>query len=177
MSRHLSTMQIEVPEGMINLGVGHPSASLLPRALMQRATDHRLGLGDTLMLNYGPEQGDGPFLEALAAFLRQAYGAPVSPHSLMVSAGASQALNLICTFFTQPGDTIFVEEPTYFIAPLIFSDHRLHIVPIPMDEEGMDLDVLEEKLTHYRPRFVYTIPTYQNPTGITLSSARRRRGW
>jgi DNA-binding transcriptional MocR family regulator len=84
-------------------------------------------------------------------------------------------LHLICTLFTQPGDTIFVEEPTYFIALRIFADHGLHLVPISTDENGLRIESLEEKLAESRPKFLYIIPTYQNPTGHTLSPERRRR--
>lgn len=175
MTRKLYTTQIEIPDGMINFGVGQPGHSVLPLELMRQASEHRMGLGDSLMLNYGPEQGDGPFLEALAAFLSTSYGKKVDPLSLMVTCGASHALDIICTFFTEPGDTVFVAEPTYFIAPLIFQDYGLDIVTIPIDEDGLIIEALAEKLTEHKPRFVYTIPVFQNPTSVTLSPTRRRQ--
>jgi DNA-binding transcriptional MocR family regulator len=94
---------------------------------------------------------------------------------LFVTTGASQGLDLICTLFTQPGDTIFVEEPTYFLALRIFTDHHLNIVSIPIDDNGLVVEALEEKLAEYRPVFLYTIPTFHNPGGVTLSAARRER--
>ncbi|MEM7534676.1 MAG: PLP-dependent aminotransferase family protein [Chloroflexota bacterium] len=175
MKRKLYTTQIEVPKGRIDFGVGHPGWSVLPLDIIRQASEHRLSQGDALMLNYGPEQGDGSFLEALAAFLTPHYGFDVDPLSLMVTGGASQALDMVCTFFMQPGDTIFVEEPTYFVAPLIFRDHQLNIVTVPMDEDGMNMDALEALLAEHQPKFVYTIPAYQNPTGITLTAERRQR--
>ncbi len=175
MTRKLYTTQFEIPDNMIDLGVGQPGSSILPVALMRQATEHRLSQGDSLMLGYGPEQGDGPFLEALAAFLSDSYGATVDPLSLMVTGGASQALDIICTFFTKPGDTIFVSEPTYFIAPQIFKDYGLNIVSIPIDDEGIIIDALVEKLAKHKPSFVYTIPVFQNPTGVTLSPVRRQQ--
>jgi len=175
MTRKLFSTQIEVPAGMINFGVGQPGASVLPMEIMRQAAQHRFSQDDSLLLNYGPEQGDGPFLQALATFLSDAYDLPVDPLSLMTTGGASQALNMICTFFTQPGDTIFVEEPTYFIAPCIFRDHGLNLVTVPTDENGMIIEVLETLLVDHQPSFVYTIPAYQNPTGVTLSPERRQR--
>jgi len=175
MTRKLFSTQIEVPAGMINFGVGQPGPAVLPMAVMRQAAQHRLSQDDSLLLNYGPEQGDGPFLQSMATFLGNCYGIPVDPLSLMTTGGASQALNMICAFFTQPGDTIFVEEPTYFIAPLIFRDHGLNLIAVPTDENGLIVEALEELLKHHRPRFVYTIPTYQNPTGVTLSLERRQR--
>lgn len=175
MSRQLTNTQIVVPEKMIHFGIGQPGPSLLPIELMRQASDHCLTRGDTHMLNYGPEQGDGPFLEALAAFLEPTYGFPVAPLSLMVTGGASHALDIISTFFTEPGDTVFVEEPTYFLAHRIFRNYGLNIVSIPVDAEGMVMDALNEKAIEYHPKLVYTIPVYQNPTGITLSPARRQQ--
>lgn len=175
MTRKLYSTQIEIPEGTINFGVGQPGHSVLPLELMREATEHRLNQGDKLMLNYGPEQGDGPFLQALATFLSSEYGTSVEPLSLMVTCGASQALDIICTFFTSPGDTIFVAEPTYFIAPRIFKDYGLNMISIPIDAHGMRIDALEDALTKYSPQFVYTIPVFQNPTGVTLSPTRRQQ--
>ena len=92
-----------------------------------------------------------------------------------MTAGASQALDLICTLYTQPGDVVFVEEPSYFLALRIFADHRLRVVGVPTDAEGLRIDALEELLRQQRPAFLYTIPTHQNPAGFTLPLARRRR--
>jgi len=84
-------------------------------------------------------------------------------------------LHLICTNFTHPGDIIFVEEPTYFFGLRIFADHDLRLIPINTDENGLLIESLEEKLTEFRPKFLYVIPTYQNPTGQTLSPERRKQ--
>lgn len=160
---------------MIDFGIGQPDLALMPLAQLQRAAAHRFSRPERDLLQYGAEQGDGYFLEALANFLSAGYGMSVAPESLFISNGISQALDLICTLFTQPGDLIFVEEPSYFLALRIFSDHHLRVVGVPVDENGLDLDALEEQLAEERPRFVYTIPTFQNPTGTTLPPSRRRR--
>ena len=174
----MSTIQItqlNVPAEMIDFGVGQPSLSLLPLAALQQAAAHRLGQGDPSLLQYGAEQGDGYFRLALAQFLSEGYGMPVEADHLFITAGASQALDLICTRFTQPGDTIFVEEPTYFLALRIFADYRLNIVSLPMDDDGLIVETLEEKLAQTKPAFLYTIPTFHNPSAYTLSTARRER--
>jgi DNA-binding transcriptional MocR family regulator len=84
-------------------------------------------------------------------------------------------LDLICTLFTQAGDTIFVEEPTYFLALRIFADHHLNVIAIDTDEDGLIIEALEEELAEIRPKFLYLIPTFQNPTGATLPRERRER--
>jgi len=171
----LQISQFSIPPGFIDLGLGDPQFSLLPLDLIRRAAEERLGQNDPEFLQYGAEQGDGTFRQSLAKFLSRGYVCPVEPDSLFITNGASMGLHLICTLFTQPGDTIFVEEPTYFIALRIFADHGLHLVPIPTDENGLRIESLEEKLAESRPKFLYLIPTYQNPTGHTLSPERRRR--
>ncbi len=89
--------------------------------------------------------------------------------------GISNALDMICAFFTRPGDTIFVEEPSYFLALRIFADHDLRIISIRTDEDGLVIEDLEEKLAQMQPKFLYIIPTFQNPGGTTLSQERRER--
>ena len=173
---HNRSTQVDRSADMINFGIGQPDFALLPHTLMRQVTAARFAEGDTELLNYGLEQGDGRFRRALAAFLSSGYGVDVQPQQLMITAGASQALSLLCTLFTRPGDTVFVEEPSYFLALRILQeDHRLNAVPIATDENGLILPAVEEALTRHRPVFLYTIPTYQNPTGRTLSQDRRQQ--
>lgn len=172
----IRTTQVDPTTDRIDFGIGQPGFDLLPHDILQRAAAARFAEGDTELLNYGFEQGDGRFRQALAAFLTRHYGIPVSAEELMITAGASQALDLICTLFTQPGDTVFVEEPSYFLALRILrEDHRLNVVSLPVDENGLIVDVVEAALAQQRPVFLYTIPTFQNPTGYTLSQERRQR--
>ncbi len=171
----LQTIQNQVPPDMIDLGLGDPNPSLFPVDALRRAAEERFKQADTSFLQYGVEQGDGYFRLALAQFLSQKYGTPMQPENIFVTSGISSALDLLCTLFAQAGDTIFVEEPTYFLAPKIFADHRLNIVPIGTDENGVVIEALEEKLIIHRPKFLYTIPIHHNPTGATLTEMRRAR--
>jgi 2-aminoadipate transaminase len=171
----LQISQFYIPPDFIDLGLGDPQFSLLPMDLIRRAAEERLGQNDPEFLQYGAVQGDGTFRQSLAKFLSHGYVCPVEPGSLFITNGASIGLHLICTFFTRPGDTVFVEEPTYFIALRIFADHDLRLVPIHTDENGLLIDSVEEELTKSHPKFLYIIPTYQNPTGHTLSTERRER--
>lgn len=174
MSIQFQTTQSHADPDVIDFGLGHPGDELLPRTLLQEAAALRLVQADASLLQYGWEQGDGYFRYALADFLSRRYGVPVEMEHLFVSAGASQALDLICTLYTQPGDVVFVEEPTYFLALRIFADHRLTVVPVAADANGLSVDALEDALKRHRPVFLYTIPTHQNPAGFTLPLARRR---
>jgi 2-aminoadipate transaminase len=162
-------------EGTINFGVGQPSADLLPIDMIQDATESFFRNAQPLDLNYGTLQGDQRFRDSLATFLTKNYGKPVDADSLFVSGGNSQALDFVCSHMSKPGDTIVVEEPSYFLAYQIFVDHGLNIVGVPVDNDGLDINALEETLTKINPTLLYTIPTYQNPSGHTMSAARRKR--
>lgn len=175
MSTLFQTTQSHADPDVIDFGAGHPGDALLPRTLMQTAAAQRLSQLDASLLQYGLEQGDGYFRHALAGFLSRRYAAPVAMDHLFVSSGASQALDLICTLYTQPGDVVFVEEPTYFLALRIFADHRLTVIPVATDAQGLDIDALEAALAKQRPALLYVIPTHQNPSGATLPLERRRR--
>ncbi|UCD78338.1 MAG: PLP-dependent aminotransferase family protein [Desulfobacterales bacterium] len=171
----IRTVQLDIPPGMIEFGAGQPSPGLLPLALLKDAAAHRLSGRDLGLLAYGAEQGDGYFRLALAKFLSEHYQIEVSFDDLFITAGASQGLDLISTLFSRPGDTIFVEEPTYFLALRIFADHGLNVVSLPMDENGLIVEALEEKLSRHSPVFLYTIPTFHNPSSATLAAERRER--
>jgi DNA-binding transcriptional MocR family regulator len=175
MTNYIPTSQIHIPEGMIDLGVGDPDFALLPLDLLHRAAEICFSKDDPTFLQYGAEQGDGFFRIALAGFLGRGYGFPVNPDNLFVTNGISNALDMICAFFTHPGDTIFVEEPSYFLALRIFADHDLQTVPIQTDGSGLVIESLEEKLAQFQPKFLYTVPTFQNPGGFTLPPDRRDR--
>lgn len=171
----LSSSQKEIPPGVIDLGIGQPSPWLLPVEAMAKAAAGCAADAGCLLLSYGPEQGDGRFRAALSRFLERIYQMPVDPAHLLVTNGASQGLDLICTLFSQAGDTILVEEPTYFLARKIFADHHLNAVSLPMDSEGLLIEALQEELQRRRPAFLYTIPTYHNPTSRCLSASRREQ--
>ena len=163
------------PPGHINFGVGQPSADLLPVKLVETASADFLRCARPFEFNYGERQGDRRFRESLAAFLSRQYGLPTRPESLLVTAGNSQALAFIATQLTRPGDTVFVEEPSYFLAFNILRDHGVKLVGIPIDEHGMLIEHLEAELQAHKPSLVYTIPSYHNPTGLCMSAARRHR--
>lgn len=172
----MSESREAVPErDIIDFGIGQPSLSLLPLDALRTAADHFMCQGDTALLQYGADQGDEQFRESLAQFLSARYASPIHARQLMVSASASQALDLVCARFARRGDTIFVEEPTYFLALHVFRDHGLNVVGIPMDAHGLRTDALREALRQHKPALLYTIPSFQNPSGTTMSAERREQ--
>ena len=171
----LKTAQTTLTEGVINLAVGHPSLHMLPLREMEQAAAHRFAQGNAEFLQYGYEWGDGFLRTELAAYLTCEYGFPVSAEQTFISGGTSQAIDLCCAMLTRPGDTVIVEDPTYFFAFGMFRDHGLNIVTAPVDEQGLDVDALETLVAQHRPRLVYTIPVHQNPAGVTLPQERREQ--
>jgi DNA-binding transcriptional MocR family regulator len=163
------------PPGTINFGIGQPSADLLPVDIVRAASEAFFASAEPLELNYGVTAGDARFLDSLAEFLRAGYGVPTSPGELFVTGGNSQALDLVSTVYAKPGDTVFVEEPSYFLAFQIFRDHGLNIVGIPVDDEGLCIDALRRELASRKPAFLYTIPSYHNPGGQCTSAERRKQ--
>ena len=169
------TTQMHIDPSVIDLGVGQPQLSLLPLQRIRQAAERRFSQGDPSFLQYGAEQGDGYLRQELAKFLSQGYGFAVSAENLFITNGASMGLDLVCTLFAQAGEAVFVEEPSYFLALRILADHRLRPVAIPVDENGLVPEAVEAELKRKRPAFLYTIPTFQNPSGYTLSQERRQK--
>ncbi len=179
MTSPLPSLLISIPDGVVDLGWGHPSPRLHPTDALAVAAQSVLGQRSAVPLQYGAVQGFGPLLESLAAYLstQDAYGGAVAPESLFLTAGASAAIDLAATLYATAGDTVIVEEPTYYLIEQIFVDHGLNVVGVPTDADGLDTDALETMLASDRlpkPRLLYTIPTYQNPNGSVLPLQRRR---
>ncbi len=175
MSKSIVTFDGQPPPGTINLGIGQPSADLLPVELVHEASELFFATAQPLELNYGVIRGDQRFLSSLAHFLSNNYGATATPEQLFVTGGNSQALDLISTVFATPGDTVFVEEPSYFLAFKIFRDHGLHVVGIPIDDDGLCVDALRDALKIHKPAFLYTIPSFHNPGGQSTTAERRQK--
>lgn len=170
----LETSQLSAEPGVIDFGIGQPQLDLLPhQALSQAAADLLTG-EDNASLNYGPARGNGYFRQALARFLTRRYGFPVDRAHLMATGGATQALSMIASTLARPGDTVLVEDPTYFLAPRVFADCGLKVVGVPLGPEGLEPEVLSQAIERHRPRLLYTIPVYGNPSGITMAARHRR---
>jgi DNA-binding transcriptional MocR family regulator len=98
-----------------------------------------------------------------------------SPEQVMITSGSQEALYFIVRLLARPGDAVVTEMPTYFGSLQLFQSLGMRVIPVPLDADGMHVDVLESILARYRPRFLYTVPTFHNPTGATLSLERRKR--
>jgi DNA-binding transcriptional MocR family regulator len=176
---NLPIVQLVRRPGIIELGWGHPDSALLPAEGLRRATDSALARWGADALAYGPERGVGPLLEWLIERIGRAEGRAPAPDEIMITGGASHALDQICALVARPGDVALVESPTYHLAVRILRDHPLDLVPAPADERGLNVDALAATVAGLRragrpPRLLYTVPTFGNPTGVSLDPSRRR---
>lgn len=152
----------------VDLRTGHPQASELPYGIMSKALT-----AAAPSLQYGNPRGNPGFLDWLSSFLARNYGSPTRP--LMVTNGCSHGLDLALTLL-QKDDIIVCERPTYFLATGILKDHQLQIRTVGVDEQGMNVDALENALRAGLPvRAVYVVPRHGNPSGASLSEDRRSR--
>lgn len=175
----LPDVQLFLRPGVVELSWGHPDLALLPVSDLSQAAEVALQRHGPLALSYGAEQGPGCLIEQLCARLGRLEGVAPPPQHMMITGGVSQALDMLCTLLTQPGDVVLVESPVYHLALRILRDHGLELVPVPSDDGGLRVDALQEVLTTLqhqgRPaRLLYTVPTFNNPTGVTLGVERRR---
>lgn len=160
--------------GMISFAGGNPSnAALEPDVVADVARDV-LGKYGTTLLQYGGTEGFAPLKESTAEFLRTC-GINAGADEILPTQGSTQALDLLLNAIINPGDTVLVESPTFLGAIQCMQIRRANIVAIPTDEDGVIPEAAEELIKKYHPKMMYIIPTFQNPTGITLSAQRRPR--
>ncbi len=172
-------LQLADRPGILDLSQGHPGLDLLPVEGLRAAAAETLARHGSDALGYGRDAGPVPFREFVRERLEATDARSPLVDEIVATAGASHALDLVVTLLASPGDVVLVESPTYHLAVRILLDHPLDLVAVPFDGGGLRVDSLGELVVRLRasgrrPRFVYTIPTFHNPTGATLVEDRRR---
>jgi DNA-binding transcriptional MocR family regulator len=142
------------------------------------ATELALRARGRLALQYGPEQGYGPLLDYLIGKIERDEGLHITRANIMLCAGAAQGLDTAARLFTRSGDVVLVEAPSYHEAIATLRDHPVELRQVPIDDQGLVVEALAERvealsLIGQRIAFLYTIPTFQNPAGVTLTAERR----
>ncbi len=161
-------------EEVISFVAGVPAAETYPTRTFRSLLAEALGPGGEGLLQYCPPEGYGPLREAIAARMAR-LGMPVPPNRVFICGGSQQGLYLLARAFIEPGDTVAVEAPTYVGALQVFRAAGARLVSMPADREGLDPDRLGEMLERRPIKLIYVLPTFQNPTGATLSLERRQR--
>jgi len=160
---------------IISFAGGFPDPQTFPGERAATLMQELVSGGDVSALQYAPTQGlPGP-LDALATRLEVLQGHGPAADELMVTSGAIEALELVGKSFIDPGDDVVVEGPTYLGAIMAFRSFEAKVVAVAMDEHGLQVDELEQRLDRgLRPKLLYTIPDHQNPAGVSLSLERRQ---
>ena len=160
--------------GIISFAGGFPDPSLFDVEGIAESTAAVLANTPGPVLQYGATEGYGPLREQLSTFMANK-GVTVAPDGLIVTTGSQQALDLIGKTMISPGDKVIVEAPTFLATIQCFRLYGADLIGAPIDADGVRVDELERLIDLHRPKLVYLIPTFSNPSGATLSLERRKR--
>lgn len=146
---------------------------LLPSSFLAQNVQKVIETDPEVLVQYGEIQGDYTLRKAFAQYLARE-NITVDPSEILVTNGSHQGIDLVARCFLGPSDVVITEEATYSGAIDIFRSRGAVVIPVPMDEQGLSIKHLIQTLDHYTPKLVYTMPTFQNPTGRVMSRRRRK---
>ncbi|MFM2049823.1 MAG: hypothetical protein RL682_314 [Pseudomonadota bacterium] len=161
--------------GIISFAGGFPDSAMFDVDGIREASNKALTEEPGAALQYGATEGYQPLREQLAAFMQSKGTADITPEQLIVTTGSQQALDLIGKTMISPGDKVIVEGPTFLATIQCFRLYGAEIISAPIDGEGVQTDTLEQLIAQHKPKFVYLIPTFGNPSGALLSAERRKQ--
>lgn len=161
--------------GVISFGGGNPSPAALPDEIVAGLSKQLIETNGKNLLQYGMTEGLPSLREALVPYIQEEFSVKASVDTILPVTGSTQAFNLLLDAYTDPGDVILTEDPTFLGAVQAMKLHQLQVVPVESDESGLRIEALEEAIRRYHPRMLYTIPTFQNPTGVTMPLDRRQK--
>ena len=171
----LATILAGSPPGVLSMTGGFPNPKTFPTSELDEIAGRLLREDAAVAMQYTPCEGLPSVREYLAERQGRLQGRRPEIAELIVTSGGMECITLMCQALVDPGDPVVVESPTYLAALLALGRAQAELAPIAMDEDGLRVDELEARLSDgLRPKFVYTIPEYQNPTGRTLPLERRR---
>jgi len=164
---------------VISFGGGMPDPSTFPVEDIQKIVNYVIEAYPHKALQYGSTEGVYELRQEIAKFSEEHHGIKAKAENVLVTVGSQEALELLGRVFINPGDVVITENPTYLAALQAWRVYQPKLVGIPMDEHGMIVELLEDKVRELlargeRIKFIYTIPTAQNPTGITMAQDRRK---
>lgn len=166
-------LKVTAQPEIISFAGGLPAPELFPVDAVRAAAENVLSRSGAEALQYGPSEGFGPLREWIAQEMRTR-GVVCASTNVLVTNGSQQVLDLAAKLLLNPGDVVLTENPTYLAAIQAFQTMEARFVPVPTDDEGLIPSALPELIRKHRPKFLYTIPNFQNPTGLTLSASRRK---
>ncbi|NLO85991.1 MAG: PLP-dependent aminotransferase family protein [Clostridiales bacterium] len=158
---------------MISFAGGNPSMDALPNEVCANIARDVLLADGKRILQYGATEGYPPFVESLVDYLASTFTFPVSKQTVLPTTGSTSGMDLICKAMLNPGDTVLVESPTFLGNMQTLNLYQSNLVPVESDDDGVMLDKLEAAVIEHKPKLLYIIPTFQNPSGRTLAADRR----
>lgn len=168
------TLKLMTNPEIISLAGGMPAPELFPIREFQEACEYVLRESGPQSLQYGLTEGYPPLQRFLSSKMHK-YGVPALEENILIVNGSQQALDLIGKVFINPGDTVLTDRPTYLGAIQAWSAYEARFVTVPLDDDGAQVDRMEEVLKREPVKFIYSMPNFHNPTGVTLSLERRRK--
>lgn len=168
-------LKVTASPNVISFAGGLPAPELFPVDAVARAAQAVLSADGPAALQYGVTEGHLPLREWVCTHLAATVGLTVTPADILITNGSQQALDLLAKVLLDPGDLVVTENPAYLGALQAFQAYEANVAGLASDEHGLRPDALRSFLetSAVRPKFLYLIPNYQNPTGVTLSAARR----
>jgi len=164
---------------MISFAGGLPGPETFPVKELEEISCQVLREKGSLALQYGPTEGETPFREEIAK-LMQREKPTIKPENILITAGSQQGLDIVSKVFLDPKDIVILELPSYIGGLQAFTAYRAKMIGVPQDDQGMRMDLLEKILKRLavkskKPKFIYVVPDFQNPSGVTMSLERRKR--
>jgi 2-aminoadipate transaminase len=161
--------------GIISFAGGFPDSAMFDVEGIRQASESALREEPGAALQYGATEGYNPLREQLAAFMVSKGVKGLTPEGLIVTTGSQQALDLVAKTLINPNDVVLVEAPTFLATIQCFRLYGPQVVGVPIDADGVKVDQLEEMMVKHKPKLVYLIPTFGNPSGAMMSLERRLR--
>jgi 2-aminoadipate transaminase len=167
-------LKLTAKPGMISFAGGNPSSQTLPDEELAEIAKKLLLEKGKVLLQYGATEGYKPFIETLTSYIQDEFAAQFKEDEILPVTGSTQAMDLLCKAYLNEGDTVICESPTFLGNVQCLRIFGANIVEAKSDDDGLIPELLEEQFKQLKPKMLYTIPTFQNPTGITLTVERRK---
>ncbi|MEC1753873.1 MocR-like pyridoxine biosynthesis transcription factor PdxR [Bacillus mojavensis] len=164
---HIAPQKVHLSSSMID-------PKLLPNRYFEHEVQQVLSENPELLSIYGNVQGDNQLRSEMSAYLKRS-GVTSTPENILVTSGLQQSIDLVARTFIGPGDVVVMEAPTYPGAIDIFRGRGATILTVPVDKDGMRIDILQNVCEKHKPKVIFTIPTFHNPTGFVMSLKRRKQ--
>lgn len=168
-------LKLSSQPGIIPFSAGNPAGEAFPSKEVAEISNSILSTDPAMALQYSVTEGYAPLRQYMAEYMKKKYSVGTEDDDIIITSGAQQVMNLVTKVFVNRGDTIICEDPSFIGSLNAFRSFGANLVGVPIEADGIDLNALENAIkTSKNVRFLYTIPNFQNPSGITMSLEKRK---